>query len=211
MADSRFLNNRDRQNRAEFDRLLARCVRVVEAQPNLATLRLCESVCVSLTTLLESIRLTIEDRPRKSNLVMLRDRIQELSFERANESLNTPKYNSYSEETEPADCEEDDETQIFGGGLRGNDVQNANDAAEHMGDAMAYSLHARNNTGDILMTDIGTEAPDYPIDVMKDTLRLAVARLREASTRGDVSPYTLASIAGTIDTAVSEFDKEVGS
>jgi hypothetical protein len=215
---SKFLNNKDRQNRAEFDKLLARCVRVVEAQPNLATLRLCESVCGSLTTLLESIRLTIEDRPRKNDLVMLRDRIQELSFERANESMNRPIYNSdgpqMDEELSEDEESADDETQIFGGGLRGNDIQNANDAAEHMSDAMAYSVHACNNAGDygtVNITDIGTEAPDFPIDVLKDGLRLAVARLRDASTRGDVSPYTLASIAGTIDTAVSEFDKEVGS
>jgi hypothetical protein len=199
---SKFLNNKDRQNRAEFDKLLARCVRVVEAQPNLATLRLCESVCGSLTTLLESIRLTIEDRPRKNDLVMLRDRIQELSFDRANESLNTPRYNSCGTDEEGGEAEahladmewldnqRDDETQIFGS--PNND--------DHSGDF-----------GDILLTDIGTEAPDFPIDVLKDGLRLAVARLRDASTRGDVTPYTLASIAGTIDTAVSEFDKEVGS
>jgi hypothetical protein len=200
---SKFLNNKDRQNRAEFDKLLARCVRVVEAQPNLATLRLCESVCGSLTTLLESIRLTLEDRPRKNDLVMLRDRIQELSFERANESLNAPRYHwSYETSDEPA--EDDDETQVFGSPAVDDDF-----------DIQACSAFPpKNDAGDygtVNITDIGTEAPDFPIDVMKDTLRLAVARLRDASTKGDVTPYTLASIAGTIDTAVSEFDKEVGS
>jgi hypothetical protein len=198
---SKFLNNKDRQNRAEFDKLLARCVRVVEAQPNLATLRLCESVCGSLTTLLESIRLTIEDRPRKNDLVMLRDRIQELSFDRANETLNTPRYSIEDGAGLPEEqAEVDDETQIFGS--PSNDACDSPNCWEH-GSAGDY--------GTVNITDIGTEVPDYPIDVMKDALRLAVTRLREASTRGDVTPYTLASIAGTIDTAVSEFDKEVGS
>jgi hypothetical protein len=205
---SKFLNNKDRHTRAEFDKLLARCVRVVEAQPNLATLRLCESVCVSLTTLLESIRLTIEDRPRKNDLVMLRDRIQELSFERANESLNTPKYQFVDEDDvtsmakeqladlEWLDNHREDETQIFGS--PGSD-----------GDA--YWAAKTTGAGDILLTDIGTEAPDFPIDQLRDNLRAVVARLRDASTKGDVSPYTLATLAGQIDTAVSEFDKEVGS
>jgi hypothetical protein len=199
---SKFLNNKDRQNRAEFDKLLARCVRVVEAQPNLATLRLCESVCVSLTTLLENIRLTIEDRPRKNDLVMLRDRIQELSFDRANESLNTPRYSIEDGAGLPEkSAEDDDETQIFG--------SPSNDS--HESDAMPYSINTYTHAGDILLTDIGTEAPDFPIDVLKDGLRLAVARLREASTKGDATPYTMAYVAGLIDTAVSEFDKEVGS
>lgn len=202
---SKFLNNKDRQNRAEFDKLLARCVRVVEAQPNLATLRLCESVCGSLTTLLESIRLTIEDRPRKNDLVMLRDRIQELSFDRANEHMNVPDYSCEdSPEIEPS--REDDETEIFGSpteyDVNGFKVDPSEECCKEC------------NAGDygtVNLTDIGTEAPDFPIDQLRDNLRTAVARLRDASTKGDVTPYTLATIAGQIDSAVSEFDKEVGS
>jgi hypothetical protein len=202
---SKYLNNRDRHHRASFDKSLSRCIRIVESQPNLATLRLCESVCESLTTLLESIRLTIEDRPRKNDLVMLRDRIQELSFERANESLNAPKYHSeYEEPFTPADDE--DETQIFGTPSNDDEYVRCSEAT--------YGSHSPGETGDygtVNMTDIGTESPDYPIDVLKDQLRMAVARLRDSSTRNDVTPYTLASIAGIIDTAVSKFDKEVGS
>jgi hypothetical protein len=192
---SKFLNNKDRQNRAEFDKLLARCVRVVESQPNLATLRLCESVCGSLTTLLENIRLTIEDRPRKNDLVMLRDRIQELSFERANESLNSPKYSITEEFSDPPN-DDDDETQIFGGSVSPDAVDEA---------------WGNGDYGTVNLTDIGTEAPDFPIDQLRDNLRAAVARLRDASTKGDATPYTMAYVAGLIDTAVSEFDKEVGS
>jgi hypothetical protein len=200
---SKFLNNRDRQNRAEFDKTLSRCIRIVESQPNLATLRLCESVCESLTSLLENIRLTIEDRPRKNDLVMLRDRIQELSFERANESLNAPQYHGYSNiEESCTPAEDDDETQIFG---------TPPDIYDMVGVPEMWATGPKNETGDVLMTDIGTEAPDYPIDVLKDQLRMAVARLRDSSTRNDVTPYTLASIAGIIDMAVSKFDKEVGS
>jgi hypothetical protein len=125
---SKFLNNRDRQNRAEFDKSLARCIRIVESQPNLATLRLCESVCESLTSLLENIRLTIEDRPRKNDLVMLRDRIQELSFERANESLNAPRYSVTEDTTYPA--EDDDDTQIFGSSSNDGDSEGCRQSEE---------------------------------------------------------------------------------
>lgn len=184
---SKFLNNRDRRLRSEFDTMLARAVRVVESSPNLATLKLCEASVMAMTTTLESLRLTIEDQHRKDDLVILRDRIQELSFDRANEQLNAPRYHeSPFSGTEPAPYEDgEDGTDVFG------------------------RVRTGYTCGDVPMTDIGTEEP-YPIETLKEELRKVVGRLRDASTKGDVTPYTLTTLGALIDDAVNEFEQEVG-